>query len=346
MPTISDVQADALAQQVVAENRLAGLEAKIAELEAGRSAGSGLPPAIPASGAHYSPRGAYEGYADYGFQPVMYQREPYATAAWRAFAAPNGQLGVQPLIGFPSAYPHVIQYPGNDPFYAMPLLNAFAQSLWSNLPLIPPQGRGGGVSRGGTVPGSTAPANTAPANTAPTVGTNMRGDPYEPDGVVYPPLGTPQPVAAPAQGAPWSEPSLSYMRPWASSPNPPSNAFQAAWDGLFGENGYFGGGSSTPQEKPAPTAEQPGWFERARNWLFPRDPRLAEIEERERRAQERVNLRFGGGAGQTPVPQVPPAVPVPQTTEPMMAPPPVIAPSAMAPQSDLRAAVNQLYGFA
>lgn len=65
-------------------------------------------PIAPASGTHYSPAGMREGYENYGFPPVVYQRSPYATAAYRSFVDPWGQMMVQPLVGFPSAYPHVL----------------------------------------------------------------------------------------------------------------------------------------------------------------------------------------------------------------------------------------------
>lgn len=65
-------------------------------------------PAVRASGAHFSPAGAREGYEDFNLPPVMYQRSPYATAAYRTFVDPWGQMMVQPLVGFPSRYPHVL----------------------------------------------------------------------------------------------------------------------------------------------------------------------------------------------------------------------------------------------
>lgn len=64
--------------------------------------------AYPASGAHYVPQGAREGYLNYGLPPVIQQRSPYATAAFRSYVDPFGQMMVQPLVGFPSAYPHVL----------------------------------------------------------------------------------------------------------------------------------------------------------------------------------------------------------------------------------------------
>lgn len=203
MPTAYE-EATALAQQYVAD-RMGAMQARIDELEAAQQgAGYGMMPAPGTSGAHYSSPGSYEGYRDYGFDPVLYQRRPYATATTRVFNGPNGQLGVQPLIGFPSAYPHVIQYPGDNPFREMPNLVSLAQALWGALPMPPMMpmrggvGVGGGASRGG--------------NTAPTVGTRKRGDPYEPDGAVYGPL-PPAPASTASRVVPQGEPPAQYTGP-------------------------------------------------------------------------------------------------------------------------------------
>lgn len=65
-------------------------------------------PVQPESGAHYSAPGSMHGYMNYGLPPVVQQRSPYATAAYRSYVDPFGQMMVQPLVGFPSAYPHVL----------------------------------------------------------------------------------------------------------------------------------------------------------------------------------------------------------------------------------------------
>lgn len=88
-------------------------------------------PAYPASGAHYSAPGARAGYEEYNLPPPVYQRNPYATAAYRTFVDPWGQMMVQPLVGFPSAYPHVLSgVPTNytnDLGYALSLLGPLPQ---------------------------------------------------------------------------------------------------------------------------------------------------------------------------------------------------------------------------
>lgn len=61
-----------------------------------------------ASGAHYSAPGSREGWEEVGAPPVIYQRSPYATAAFRVTPNPWGGASVAPLVGFPSRYPHVV----------------------------------------------------------------------------------------------------------------------------------------------------------------------------------------------------------------------------------------------
>lgn len=71
-------------------------------------AGAAPLPAYPQSGAHMTMPGSQEAWQGWGVPPVMVQRTPYATAAYRAYTDPYGQVGVQPLIGFSSEYPHVL----------------------------------------------------------------------------------------------------------------------------------------------------------------------------------------------------------------------------------------------
>ena len=49
-------------------------------------------------------RGSREGADMFGFWPTMFQSSPYATAS--QMYTPS--LGVMPLIGYPSKYPHVV----------------------------------------------------------------------------------------------------------------------------------------------------------------------------------------------------------------------------------------------
>ena len=94
--------------------------------------------ATQSSGAHYSAPGARAGYEAAGMPPVMYQRNPYATAAFRTTMDPYGNVGVQPLVGFPSQYPHVLngavvdpmmrEMPGLAPFMQVPVGPALQQA--------------------------------------------------------------------------------------------------------------------------------------------------------------------------------------------------------------------------
>lgn len=84
--------------------------------------------ATQASGAHYSAPGARAGYEAAGMPPVMQQSSPYATAAFRTTMDPYGNVGVQPLVGFPSQYPHVVNGAVTDPMMReMPGLMPFMQ---------------------------------------------------------------------------------------------------------------------------------------------------------------------------------------------------------------------------
>lgn len=355
MPDDSYTKAVALAQEYAAADiarQQAQLDAQRAELEAAYANNPELYnmafPTARASGANRSMPGSYEGYRDYGLDPVMYQRDPYATTASAVTRYPNGQLGVRPYIGFPSVYPHVIQYPGDNPLRALGLLDAFVGSMWRNLPPPTVGAMRGGMRSGGGAPGGAAPGGTAPSApvTPPALAGNpdveaqshssmaMRGDPYE---AVHP-------MQADESGR-WIEPSLSYRRPGVYDTN--SIGLPALVQGVrewFSGPGEPAQPAPTPQEAPTPlpatVTEQPSWFARTgraiQNWLFPRDPRLAELEDAERRALARVNQRFNNTT-QPPVemPAVPPpVVDVPSGVAPLQAPP---------PRQSLPEVVNQMY---
>ena len=94
--------------------------------------------ATQSSGAHYSAPGARAGYEAAGMAPVVSQRNPYTTAAFRTTMDPYGNVGVQPLVGFPSQYPHVLngavvdpmmrEMPGLAPFMQVPVGPALQQA--------------------------------------------------------------------------------------------------------------------------------------------------------------------------------------------------------------------------
>lgn len=134
----------------------------------------GLPPAVQASGAHYSAPGAREAYERYGFDPVLYQRSPYATATMQVGYNPYGQMEVTPLMGFPSAYPHVVRGYSLSPMQRlMPWLQSMMPAWWNErpggqlLPPIMPRRTGGGGSAGGGNPGSASAKNTVTTASTP-----------------------------------------------------------------------------------------------------------------------------------------------------------------------------------
>ena len=120
-------------------------------------------------------RGSREGADMFGFWPTMFQSQPYATAS--QMYTPG--LGVMPLIGYPSKYPHVIMGGYSD--YGSGIVN---QAMGMMLPLLmmglyrqmfpmPGMpgaaggagrrgGAGGGKSGGGSAGGGGAPAKLTP----------------------------------------------------------------------------------------------------------------------------------------------------------------------------------------
>ena len=143
--------------------------------------------ATQSSGAHYSAPGARAGYEAAGMPPVVYQRNPYTTAAFRTTMDPYGNVGVQPLVGFPSQYPHVLngavvdpmmrEMPGLAPFMQVPVGPALQQATAPArraapaahaAPAAPVQRRGLKLSGEGPFPlkeevRATAPAAAQPA---------------------------------------------------------------------------------------------------------------------------------------------------------------------------------------
>lgn len=71
--------------------------------------------------------GSREGADMFGFFPTMFQSQPYATAS--QMYSPG--LGVMPLVGYPSKYPHVVM--GGYTDYGAPIAN---QAINMMLPLL------------------------------------------------------------------------------------------------------------------------------------------------------------------------------------------------------------------
>ena len=143
MPTVDPAIARALAEaraQTLSEEHLNNVLGAPVVPPVGGYVAAPVPGmvATQSSGAHYSAPGARAGYEAAGMPPVMYQRNPYATAAFRTTMDPYGNVGVQPLVGFPSQYPHVLngavvdpmmrEMPGLAPFMQVPVGPALQQA--------------------------------------------------------------------------------------------------------------------------------------------------------------------------------------------------------------------------
>lgn len=122
----------------------------------------------PASGAHYAAPGVREAYERYGIPPIMYQRDPYATAAFRTYVDPYGQMSVQPLIGFPSRYPHVVSgVPTDSLARAMSVAGPFMAAPVSMQPAKPVAAAKAGGAEPARGPATQTPARSTPATAAP-----------------------------------------------------------------------------------------------------------------------------------------------------------------------------------
>ena len=143
MPTVDPAIARALAEaraQTLSEEHLNNVLGAPVVPPVGGYVAAPVPGmvATQSSGAHYSAPGARAGYEAAGMPPVVYQRNPYATAAFRTTMDPYGNVGVQPLVGFPSQYPHVLngavvdpmmrEMPGLAPFMRVPVGPALQQA--------------------------------------------------------------------------------------------------------------------------------------------------------------------------------------------------------------------------
>lgn len=143
MPTVDPAVARALAEaraQAISEEHLNNVLGAPVVPPVGGYVAAPVPGmvATQSSGAHYSAPGARAGYEAAGMPPVVYQRNPYATAAFRTTMDPYGNVGVQPLVGFPSQYPHVLngavvdpmmrELPGLAPFMQVPAGPALQQA--------------------------------------------------------------------------------------------------------------------------------------------------------------------------------------------------------------------------
>lgn len=151
-------------------------------------AGPSPMPAYPSGGNQVTMPGSRAAYEQWGIPPIMMQSSPYATAAYRTYTDPYGQLGVQPLIGFPSAYPHVLSGVPTNPFSMMGMMQAMMPPMpmmWGYPPTMQMPQQPAAPSAPQARTGNPAPARRAapPAQrqTAPTVAPQIpaMGGPYD-----------------------------------------------------------------------------------------------------------------------------------------------------------------------
>lgn len=132
-------------------------------------------------------RGSREGADMFGFWPTMFQSQPYATAS--QMYTPG--LGVMPLIGYPSKYPHVIMggysdYGAGIANQAMgmmlPLLMmGLYRQMFPMMPQAPAQATragGGGRSGGGGGSAGTPAVDASPAPSVPADDLVVDFNPY------------------------------------------------------------------------------------------------------------------------------------------------------------------------
>lgn len=191
-----DTQArfDALADSIAAQSRrpvpmtIQNMPVPRANAPMGLNAGPQMPVRLPVAIQNQPPSlmrearpgiqnywnapGAYEAQERYGIPPVLMQRSPYATAGY--MAGPDGS--VNPLVGYPSIYPHVLNgTPQNyaapamanawsvlGPWLAPPAQNGMAQELLRAMTQRTPRRAAGGTGGGGTQRTTPAQKTAAP----------------------------------------------------------------------------------------------------------------------------------------------------------------------------------------
>lgn len=187
-----------------------------------------------ASGAHYSAPGSREGWEEVGAPPVIYQRSPYATAAFRVTQNPWGGASVAPLVGFPSRYPHVLSGVPMQPGSLATAIMAPYIMRPQSAPARP-----------------AAPAKKAAAKT--TTQTDTKKDQTQTQ--TQPATQNPQPQL---QGVGWNAPiQTSHHRDVRTNPRPaPSQAFPE--DAGMLTNPQVGSGRGTPDNMTALQLRQRG----------------------------------------------------------------------------------------
>lgn len=230
--------------------------------------------ACPGIQNYWNAPGAYEAQERYGIPPVLMQRSPYATAGY--MAGPDGS--VNPLVGYPSIYPHVLNgTPQNyaapamanawsvlGPWLAPPAQNGMAQELLRAMTQRTPRRAADGTGGGGTQ--RTTPAQKT---AAPQQQPNTPNPPMGPNaGPQRPPVTAPAEVRGVYNPTPINTPQYTQGEVFEAAIN------QAAPDSIIRDLGQFdyddyfvvpGGDASvgdtgTYADPYAPGAESREWY--------------------------------------------------------------------------------------
>lgn len=187
-----------------------------------------------ASGAHYSAPGSREGWEEQGVPPVVYQRSPYATAAFRVTPNPWGGASVAPLVGFPSRYPHVLSGVPMQP-------GSLASAIMAPYIMRPPAAPARPVT----------PAKKTAAKTNTTQQNNQKTD------TTTKTTQTPA-KSSPAPGIGWNAPiQTSHHRDVRTNPRPAPSQALPEDTGLL-SNPQVGNGRGTPDNMTALQLRQRG----------------------------------------------------------------------------------------
>lgn len=296
-----DTQArfDALADSIAAQSRrpvpmtIQNMPVPRANAPMGPNAGPQMPVRLPVAIQNQPPSlmrearpgiqnywnapGAYEAQERYGIPPVLMQRSPYATAGY--MAGPDGS--VNPLMGYPSIYPHVLNgTPQNyaapamanawsvlGPWLAPPAQNGMAQELLRAMTQRTPRRAAGGT--GGTGGGGTQRTTPAQKTAAPQQQPDTPNPPMGPNaGPQRPPVTAPAEVRGVYNLTPNNTPQYTQGEVFEAAIN------QAAPDSIIRDLGQFdyddyfvvpGGDASvgdtgTYADPYAPGAESREWY--------------------------------------------------------------------------------------
>lgn len=293
-----DTQArfDALADSIAAQSRrpvpmtIQNMPVPRANAPMGPNAGPQMPVRLPVAIQNQPPSlmrearpgiqnywnapGAYEAQERYGIPPVLMHRSPYATAGY--MAGPDGS--VNPLVGYPSIYPHVLNgTPQNyaapamanawsvlGPWLAPPAQNGMAQELLRAMTQRTPRCAAGGTGGGGTQRTTPAQKTAAPQQQPDTPNPPMGPN----AGPQRPPMTAPAEVRGVYNPTPINTPQYTQGEVFEAAIN------QAAPDSIIRDLGQFdyddyfvvpGGDASvgdtgTYADPYAPGAESREWY--------------------------------------------------------------------------------------